>query len=301
LYINQVMGAFRLFIVLILALLFSCGGGGGNKDEGVTVPVFILAGQSNMSGYGSTDDLYDPAINDDLRLIEVQHDVGIWWSEFKGSVTNHQWIDYQPNMARPNQFGPEITLGRKLADSLGEKVYFIKVSQGDTSLTRDWTPDGGGSKFMYDIFTQEISLALQTLSDAGLKPEIRGIFWHQGETDAQFDSDDQGSQYENNLRGFIANARSAMGDPRIPFFIGELGAIYPASRFPYRSSVVAAQNAVVNGQNPVQDTYLIRTSDLVLQIEDYQGVESGVHYNSAGYLILGERYADTFLTTTQAP
>ncbi|MCX6237904.1 MAG: Ig-like domain-containing protein [Bacteroidia bacterium] len=266
--------------------------------EGVHVPVFLLAGQSNMSGDGKTFDLYYPSINTDLRITEVQHDVSMWWSNVYGSVTNHQWKDHRPNMMNDNQFGPEITLGRKLADSLGKKVYFIKIAQGGSSLKKDWTPNGGGSLFIYNILTQEVAFGIQALRDEGWVPEIRGLFWHQGETDSMYD--DQASKYEDNLRGFIANVRAFVGNHNLPFFIGELGAIYPSSIFPFRSVVVSAQNAVVNGPTPVPDTYLIKTSDLGL-LKEYtsSGIETGVHYDSHGYLVLGQRFANIFLSTNQ--
>lgn len=281
----------RYLLLIGVVLVLSCVS--QRHAQAKQVPVFILAGQSNMSGDGKTVDLYDPAINDDPRLTSVQEDVKVWWSTVYGSVTNHQWTAYQPNMLNPNQFGPEITLGRMLADSLGETVYFIKVAQGGSSLKRDWTPGGGGSLYMYDIFTQEVAMALQSLRNAGLSPDVRGMFWHQGETDTM--SYDQAVEYETNLRGLIANARTIAGKADLPFFVGELGAIFPSSLYPYRETVVAAQNAVVTGPNPLVNTHLIETDDLGLLIEDGGGFDVGVHYDSAGYLTLGERFADAYI------
>lgn len=273
------------YLLLISVILLS---GCGRSD---TIPVFILAGQSNMSGDGRVIDLYYQDINPDTRLVSTQPDVKIWWSDFYGSVTKHQWQDYRPGMLSPNQFGPEITFGRKLADISGKKVYLIKVAAGGTSLKRDWLPDGGGIMPMYDIYKEEIARGMQALIDEGLNPKIQGLVWHQGETDAM--TLDQAEEYEHNLKEFIANTREIVKDPLLPVFIGELGAIYPASIYPFRSMVVEAQNTVVHS---ISKTYLIKTDDLGLLVEESRGVETGVHFNSAGYLTLGNRFADYVLS-----
>jgi hypothetical protein len=258
--------------------------------------VFLLAGQSNMDGDGETALLTDPTINDDPRLTGVQEDVQIWWTGAQGdTVTNHEWWELYPGMAVPEAFGAEITIGRRLADTLGEDVYLLKVSKGGTSMMYDWKPGG----YCHQTLAAEVALGLQALRDAGLDPVVKAMFWHQGETDSIYGA--YAAQYLTNLRDFIPSCRTIAENPDMPFILGELGAIYPHEFYPYRATVVAAQNFVVTGPDPVENTHIFATDDLGLKVEYSGGTETGVHYDTAGYLELGYRFADAYLATIPEP
>ena len=81
--------------------------------------VFLLAGQSNMSGYSTglpTTPPYDAP----------QPDVQFW------NYSNNGWIDLQPGLGdTSNDIGPEVGFGYTLNNLFpGDDVYLIKLDAG---------------------------------------------------------------------------------------------------------------------------------------------------------------------------
>jgi len=246
------------------------------------LPVFLLAGQSNMDGRGWTRDLPP-------RLTRPQPEVLIWWhrgelgyASAPGEATDH-WAALEPGM-NLDRFGPEITLGLRLRRALGRPIAFIKVSRGGTSLGRDWNPAGSP---MWNALAAQWPAALEALRARGFAPDLRAVFWHQGESDAAPDKAAEAGRYEARLRDFLAAVRRLLNAAHVPFFIGELGDC--AAAFPYRDAVAVAQRAVAAGPARAADTYFVAAKDLPSQ-DDAQR-----HFGSEANLTLGERFAEAYL------
>ena len=110
--------------LLVLLFLATASLGRVHAED---IQLYILAGQSNMDGRGDVSELPD-------SLNKNHADVQVY---YEGS-----WQPLQPELSDfSGRFGPELTLGRKMADMQpGKTVRLIKVSMGGSPLRRDSTP-----------------------------------------------------------------------------------------------------------------------------------------------------------------
>lgn len=116
---------------------------------------------------------------------------------------------------------------------------------------------------------------------AGEDVEIGAVFWMQGERDARFA--EVGPGYGERIAGLVAALRTDMSDVELPFILGIVNP--PADRYPVLEAVRAAQQDLVETDAAV---WLVDTDDI-------SKWDDNLHYDSAGQLELGRRFAQTFL------
>ncbi|MGH8528308.1 MAG: sialate O-acetylesterase [Nevskiales bacterium] len=259
------------------------------------VRVFVLAGQSNAVGFGSNASDLPP------ELSAPQNDVRFWFEEGPFDSVNNPSLrinsggafvplqfQTDPSGATfgglTSGFGPEIMLGRTLADSLEPEVAIVKLAINATSLATDWNPSTPGS--LYDQLVDIVNAALAALTAAGDTGVVSGLFWMQGEWDAQNSAD--ASAYQANLTNFIQRLRSDFPSPSLPFVFGRLNDRIDQSccfSFPFLDTVRLAQEGVAS---TVANTAIVNTDDLPLNSDL-------VHFQADGQLSLGQRFATAFL------
>ncbi len=254
----------NLTVLFITATLILCI----SSVQAQTTKVYLLAGQSNMVGWTSLNIDLPP----ELQIPQV--DVQIY--------SQGSWDDLGPGFGRTTSyFGPEVTFGRDLASAQpDENIVLIKYAVGGTDLANDWRPpdsNGQGAGPYYMIFMDIVINALLSLSDY----EIVGMIWMQGEADA-WQELSWAQAYEQNLTDFIQSVRSELGQPYLPFVIGQIS----ASEF-WTYNVIVRQ-AQLNVSQIVPDTGLVITTDLPLDTDN-------AHYTSNGVMTLGERFADEMM------
>lgn len=239
------------------------------------VHVILLGGQSNADGRA------DPAgLPVDLQT--AQTDVDLYEG---GSI-----VDLQP---LGGQFGPEITLGRHLADNLTngttERVAIIKYGSSGTSLAVDWVPGGDatttGDGSHYVSFQNRVTSGMAALAAAypGAVVEIEGMLWVQGERDAKAGLSYE-DLYEANLTNFIADVRATYGSD-LPFVISRLSDGQTNISPEPLATVRAAQTAVASA-DPFAP--LIDTDGFGLNGDN-------LHFSAAGQQDLGNAAAATLL------
>jgi hypothetical protein len=241
------------------------------RAQADTVKVFLLGGQSNMEGLGTTTDLPTSPVN----LQAPQEDVLFYYyREDRGSTytTLRPGYGYQTT-----QFGPEITFGRTVADdSPSDRYAIIKYAVAGTALYNDWAPTTGPQ---YTAFRNTVDAGIAALHAAGHATEIVGMLWHQGESDA---IEGQHNNYQTNLTNFIADIRSHYG-VHLPFLLGE-------TRLD-DATLASELNVINNAKIAIADadayTAFVEAADLSFQ--------DRWHFTSASYMILGERFADGFI------
>jgi len=211
---TQIALVFLHRVFLIGFLMVSC------ETSLATTPVkvFLLGGQSNMDGRASQGGL--PA-----ALQNPQFDVLLYTRTgtpgIGGTLTFLQPGSFRTD-GSGNLFGPEVTLGRTLADALpGENFALIKHALGGTDLENDWDPSTGPT---YAAFKNTVADGLTALAAAGHTTEIAGMLWLQGERDVVV-SDAFANAYEANLTAFIGDVRNEYGEAfaaaALPFVIPE--------------------------------------------------------------------------------
>ena len=190
------------------------------------VDVFIVLGQSNAHGYSFWADLGATEQNvarDNNLMYHATIDTndlvtwlpGTWGQIDPPNNTAWQWL---------GAFGPEVGFSdtvKNLVDTgssstFTKPVAMAKFAKGGTNLAFDWDPVGG-SNYMYDGWISTLNDFKTKLTSGGYTYTIRGVIWFQGEADAA--NSTNANAYEANLTAFIAQLRSDVGDPNLPFVI----------------------------------------------------------------------------------
>ncbi len=254
-------------MIAVLVLL-----GCGTPGSAALLQVYMLGGQSNMVGQGSAGDL-PPSLQG------PQADV-LLYAQAATPGIGGQLVALQPASTRTDafgrQFGPEVLFGRTLADARPERnIALIKYAVGATSLADDWNPVSGSA---YAGFRNTVSAGLAAIRAAGHSYELAGMIWMQGERDTRSDAD--AHNYEANLTAFIADIRGRYGE-NLPLVIGQLSSNQTALDAARLATIRAAQASVAGA---VAQTALVSTDDLELLSDD-------LHFNAAGQMLLGERFA----------
>ena len=219
-----------------------------------------------MDGRGDVNELSPP-------YDQPQTDVKIWdyWS-------GGGWADLEGgfSMYPGTYFGPEVSFGHALNELFpDDDIYLVKYALGRTNLHEDWKPDGSGVQ--YNTLKATADAAIQDLADDGLSPQVAGMIWLQGERDSQFA--EMAAAYEENLTNLIETVREDFSADDMPFIIGRISTYFGD----YNAQVRAAQVAVAEQMDNVG---WVDTDDL-LWVYDNPG-----HYNAAGQIELGDRFAD---------
>ena len=242
--------------------------------------VFLVAGQSNGDGRGKASDLTGPL----AKWAKPQDDVPIAYAcpKLRGPALGSDGFQplqsgwsVAPGKNRPTKlpsdtFGPEVTFGRGMADHLkGKKVAVIKFAEGGTSLAKDWNPDVKDR--LYPAFLEFTKKSLKELKDQGHTYTIRGMIWHQGESDAGLTAD----EYQKLLTAFIARVRTDLDVPELPFGVGE---VFGNGN---RDAVRAAQKATAE---KVKGAFFVSADEL-------KTFDGGTHFGAASQVEFGERCA----------
>jgi hypothetical protein len=205
------------------------------------VRVFVLAGQSNMQGYGSIED----AENDPGTLIDViKRDVNGEWSEI-GEVNNWTTLEnaylyferdgetIKSNVtvgqgAYAHLIGPELMFAHQLDEYFEDPVLIIKTAWGGKSLAEDFRPPsaGGTTGESYHAMIQIVKDVTENLETEfpGIGTtdfEISGFGWFQGWNDGA--SDEFLNEYESNLYHLVNDVRFDLDKPDLPVVIASSG------------------------------------------------------------------------------
>ncbi len=261
---------------LLTALLFPAATPG--KTD---VPVFLLTGQSNMSGYASANDL---TADQKKTVGNTKIYTDMTWED-NGKLK--KWLTLGPGFgSSTSNIGPELFIGRTLSDSLPTtKIALIKVCCGSTYLGNYaskpndcWVPpssNNGKAGPHYMRMLSAIETAFKSFNSAfdtaQYIPRWAGFVWFQGEFDGQVKS--LADAYEANLSCLINDVRKDLKVNDLPVIIPMIDV---QSQWTYNSIVRAADVAVKQKLKNV-DTM------------DTKGLPTdGTHYKAAGYIKIGQ-------------
>lgn len=239
--------------------------------------VVLLAGQSNADGRALSGEL--PA-----ELQSPQSDIDFYYLIQGGSGT---LTTLRPGLSETSQFGPEILLGRRIADlhasEAGTRVAIVKYANGGTDLKTQWKAGGNatttGDGPDYVTFQQTVTSGLAALAAAYplATLDLQSIVWMQGESDAVAGSSDL---YQANLTAFIADVRATYGSS-LPFVIARLSSQQTALDTGHRNIIRAAQDSVA-AADP-------RTS--VVSTDSFGMKADNLHFSGAGQQAMGSAFA----------
>lgn len=262
--------------------------GPGTPVAGVGVPVYFLFGQSHVVGNTLVDWLAD---NGDAKLTHL--DPQNPTRAFIWNFDTNTWQQYNPfqnantgphHAELANVFGPEISLLLELQERHPEGVFLYKFAVGGSSISVG--PAGIAWKKSLNQLYPEMragwNLARAALINTlGVVPDVRGLFWMQGEGDAL---EPYASNYESELRLLIQHFRDDLStrsssSPLLPVVIGkptDTGFFQTAPL----AKVRAAQEAVAASDGQVS---IINFDDREL----YPIRPDNVHFSGMGTVRIG--------------
>ncbi len=214
-------------------------------------------GQSNMAGRGEVTGKYKDESHPRVFVLNKNND----W------VPAHHPLHFDKPVAA---VGPGLSFAVKMANqNPGIKVGLIPCAVGGTSIN-SWQPGGYDSATKthpYDDALLRIKLAMKS----GV---IKGMLWHQGESDSQPEA---ANEYISKLQTLIQRVRSISNNAQLPVVVGELG------RYKLQYQNI---NTLLN-QLPSMVTFTAVASS-----EGLTDKGDSTHFDSASAEKLGERYAE---------
>lgn len=228
--------------------------------------VFIMGGQSNMAGRAFVepqDTISDP------RIISINKENSLIYAK-------EPLHYYQPKLTG---LDCGMSFAHELITQLNENtiVLLLPCAVGGSSINY-WLNDSiFNGVHLKSNFIEKVELAKKYGT-------LKGILWHQGESDA---FEDKIPVYENNLKELFTFFRKYTENDSLPIIMGELGT------YPTKETMKNNWNSINEIIHQVADAdkncSLIPTSDLTPR-PDY------IHFDSQSQRILGKRYADKFIS-----
>ena len=287
-------GCFRLLI----AFAFMAGGkqifaaDSSKTNSSKIIKVFLLAGQSNMEGADAHANRID-----DYPIFKgagaPQSDVLFATLPAEDSRGPALWRTLAPG----ESFGSEITFARKLKRSGVTPIAIIKSAIGGTTVAFDWNPatPTNGQK-LYPRTLQLVRETLQELDRRGVRYQLEGVLWHQGENDML--DPRLNRQYAQGLTELITRLRRDLQSPHLKWFIAEVSekGIWGMDNRRNLAILRQQQDAVLKSDPLLR---WVPTSHLAFDVMD--SGQPHYHFGTQGQLQLGEAFANAYLATVGIP
>lgn len=231
--------------------------------------IFLLAGQSNMVGYGSNSELpfIEPGLATQRPDVFIQNII-------EGA---RALSPLSPGFGRNSRmYGVELKFGHEMGDLYeNQEVWFFKASKGGTTIDNPdhWRPlsHGGNPGNLYQQMMDGFRNFLKTnFENQGKEYEIAGFIWFQGYNDT-FGSE---IRYETNLRNFLNTVKSDLNNPDLPTVIVQINDVRGA---PGR--------IVMDAQKTLSEEHPCHSLAITGDQRPYY------HYGSYSYVTIGDRIA----------
>lgn len=267
----------RAKTILFLAATLITGGLLAKESVGVLsskedFQLFLLMGQSNMSGgvgLAAGDTKPVPQV---LKMRYAKEGEGPKWSP--GS---HPLHPRRPN--KKARFGPGLSFAEAyVADKPGVTVGLIPMAWGGRSIAQL----SKGSEIYRDAI-RHTKAAMQ----AGT---LKGVLWHQGESDTVEQT--RTDAYENRLHRLIQDVRKDLGNPQLPFIVGNLGEFYGTGKdhkAPDRVARITKIKEILRSlPKKVPHTGFVESTGCS------PAARAKVHFDRKSCLLMGKRYAKAY-------
>lgn len=220
--------------------------------------IFLALGQSNMAGRGTmTPDDLNPI--DNVYLLTPYGNLEI----ASNPLNKYSSIRKELSM---QQMSPSCSFSQTIRDAVGVNIGIMQNARGGSAIS-SWRK---GSPDRY--YEEAIRRALE-IQKFG---EIKGIIWHQGESDS---GDPNG--YKTKLSKMVSDFRTDLNNPRLFFIAGEIAKWTGNQAFNTMIQTVASFIPYSDWASSDGLTPLIDTSD--------------PHFDAPSVKVLGERYAQKML------
>ncbi len=248
-----------------LAVLATCGMGlmsAQSPDPTTKLDLFLLIGQSNMAGRGAVE----PADREPIpHIFSLNRDLA-WVPAVEPVHFDKPFVG--SGMAR--SFARTL-----LAAHPSASIGLIPCAVGGSSLN-EWAPGG-------KLFTDALARAREAMK-AGT---LRGILWHQGESDTG--SEELASTYRERWNTMITALRKELGASAVPVLIGALGEFVYKENGGKMAFAPLVNQQLASIPLTVPATIFVPSAGLV-----HKGDQ--VHFDAPSLREFGRRYALAFMS-----
>lgn len=267
--------------VLKYSIMLFCAFQAQIKAQDPNFHIYLCFGQSNMEGQG-TIEAQDQTVDSRFQIMQAVACSG---------QPAGKWRTAKPPLARCNtKLGPVDYFGREMVKNLPsnikvgvvfvavsgckielfDKVNYASYAAGEQQWMKNIINEYGGNPY-----GKLVELAKLAQKDG----VIKGILMHQGE------SNTGDANWANKVKGVYGNLLSDLGltANNVPFLAGQ---VVDAAQ----GGQCASHNAAVDRlPNTIPTAHVISSSGCT-------DVADNLHFSSAGYRLLGTRYAQKMLT-----
>ena len=224
--------------------------------------MFILAGQSNMAGRGIVEP-QDTVAN--KRILSINKNGQL-------IMAKEPLHFYEPNLAG---LDCGYSFGKAMIKNIPDSIYILLLP----------TAVGGSSisQWLGDSLFRNVKLFSNFLAKAATGKQygtIKGILWHQGESDT---NEKNIPHYSERLSVLFTKFRKAIGNDNLPILLGELGSFSKNKK-----GFELINKAIHNYSAQDANTAVIATGDL-----KHKG--DSLHFNSKAQRTMGKRFAEAYL------
>lgn len=260
------MRKIKLLHTVVFIYAFLVGGCISNKPpnqksgkQSASFHVYILMGQSNMAGRGLVKP-EDQQLHARVLMLDRHNE----WKPARDPM------HFDKPVAG---VGPGLSFGKLMAEAENKiTIGLVPCAAGGSSIDA-WKVGGYHDQtksYPYEEAVKRANIAMQ-------KGQLKGIIWHQGESDSK---PGQAELYAQKLKKLIGNIRKDLNSPDLPFVVASLPDFYVA-KSPMAAQINQALQAL---PEQVQHTAYVSTADLT-----HKG--DTTHFDAPSARELGKRYA----------
>lgn len=247
--------------------------------------LWVLAGQSNMEGYGDLADVQPPLAqvhsfdmadrwvlaSEPLHWRVFATDPVHWEKNEQGQPERMSGDKLEKYMAaRKKGAGLGLPFAIQMFTRTGVPVGLIPAAHGGTAMDQ-WDPalKTRGGESLYGSMMRRIEAA---------GGKVRGVLWYQGEADT---TAERAPAFAAKFEKFVAALRADLKAPDLPFYYVQLGRVVgPAGRPGWN----AVQEAQRKAESALRNAGMVAAVDLAL--------DDGIHIGTADLKRLGRRLAN---------
>lgn len=228
---------------------------------------FVLMGQSNMAGRGVLSDV-EKIDNKLCYMYRMMH-----WIKMEEPINLDALLD--------DEFASGVGLSASFADTYaktyGESVGLIPCAKGGSKLSL-WMPGT-------PLFEQAVLLTKFAMQETDLK----GILWHQGESDCRLQEDFDA--YPERFLTLLTEFRARIGRPDLPIVIGEI------------SNHISDRWGRLAGYQKLNETLHELAKQLpncaIVDCGEFPLKPDGIHFNAESLRKMGTMYFDEYQKLVQ--
>ncbi|MFV0565992.1 MAG: sialate O-acetylesterase [Flavobacteriaceae bacterium] len=232
----------------------------GQEDATGSTDLYLLIGQSNMAGRGTLDSL-EQLSNERILMLD----------------STNSWVLAKDPLHFDKPYagvGPGIAFAQQmLIDRPDRTIGLIPCAWGGSPI-KVWQPGARYfNNFPYDEAVQKAKIALE-------KGRLKGVLWHQGESD---NTPEKADLYLDTINILVQNLRRDLNLPELPFVLGEIG---------YFNKQDYINPILKNVPETIKHTALVSSEGLTDKGDQ-------LHFDTASARVLGRRYAVAMKTLQQ--